>query len=76
MLLALTAGMSAAIWTHEPPEGSSLNASSVTARVRGRLQVDDGALAGDRDGLLHGADAHLGVDVRVKFDRHLERLRA
>jgi hypothetical protein len=32
-LLALTAGTSAAIWIHDPPEGSSLNAWSVTCRV-------------------------------------------
>ena len=30
---ARTAGTSAAIWIHEPPEGSSLNASAVTDRV-------------------------------------------
>ena len=33
MFDALTAGTSAAIWIHEPPDGSSLNACAVTARV-------------------------------------------
>jgi len=34
-----------------------------------RLRVDDRALAGDRDGLLHGRDAELRVDRGSEADR-------
>jgi hypothetical protein len=34
------------------------------------LRVDDRALSCDRDGFLHGTDAHLRVDLRAEADRH------
>ena len=40
----------------------------------GVLGVDDRALAGDRDGLLHGRDAQLRVDLRAEADGDLDAL--
>ena len=40
----------------------------------GLLRVDDRALAGDRDRLLHGRDAELRADVGAEADGHVDVL--
>ena len=67
------AGTSAAIWIHEPPDGSSLNASSVTDRVCAADCMSTIGLSPVTVMVSSTAPTRISASMfDVKFGRHLD----